>query len=227
MFKWGMVIDLDRCTGCQACVVACQAENNTSLPLEEESKKGRTIHWMKLLPYIEGEYPHIKARLLPRPCMHCEHPPCIKVCPVGATYKNEEGIVGVIYYRCIGCRYCTTACPYNVRNFNWYEPKWPKEMKRSLNRDVSIRRKGVVEKCNFCHHRLLNAREKAKAEKRDFIAEDYIPACVQACPSGAMNFGDLNDPFSTVSKLSRERRAFRLLEDLGTEPKVIYLSEGI
>lgn len=227
MFKWAMVIDLDRCSGCQACVVACQAENNTALPQKEEAQKGRSIHWMKLLPYIEGEYPHIKARLLPRPCMHCEHPACIKVCPVGATYKNEEGIVGIVYYRCIGCRYCTTACPYNVRNFNWYEPKWPKEMKGSLNRDVSIRRKGVVEKCTFCHHRLLKAREKAKAEGREFLAEDYVPACVQACPSSAMYFGDLNDPFSMVSKLSRERRAFRLLEDLGTEPKVIYLSEGI
>lgn len=227
MYRWGMVIDLDRCSGCQACVVACHAENNIALIEPEESAMGRSIHWIELLPYIEGEYPHIKVRLLPRPCMHCEHPPCIKVCPVGATYQNEEGLVGVVFYRCIGCRYCTTACPYNVRNFNWYEPRWPKEMKGSLNRDVSIRTKGVVEKCTFCHHRLLKAREEAKAEGREFIPEDYIPACVHACPSGAMFFGDLNNPFSTVSKLSRERRAFKLLEDLGTEPKVIYLSEGM
>lgn len=227
MFKWGMIIDLDKCSGCQACVIACKAENNIAIATSEESLMGRSIRWMELLPYIEGEYPHIKARLIPRPCMHCEHPACIKVCPVGATYKNEEGIVGIVYYRCIGCRYCTTACPYNVRNFNWRDPKWPEEMKGSLNRDVSIRRKGVVEKCTFCHHRLLKAREKAKAERREFVAEDYIPACVQACPSGAMYFGDLNDPFSIVSQLSRERRAFRLLEDLGTEPKVIYLSEGM
>jgi molybdopterin-containing oxidoreductase family iron-sulfur binding subunit len=158
--------------------------------------------------------------------MHCDNPPCTKVCPVYATYINEEGLVAQINHRCIGCRYCTTACPYTVKYFNWYDPEWPKEMSGSLNRDVSVRTKGVVEKCTFCHHRLLHARERAKIEGRDLLPEDYIPACVQACPSGAMHFGDLNDPFSTVSTLSRERRAFRLLEELGTEPKVIYLSEG-
>jgi len=226
MPRWGMVIDLDKCSGCQTCVVACHAENNIALIGPEQSAEGRTIHWIELIPYIEGEYPNIKARLLPRPCMHCDHPPCTKVCPVYATYKNEEGLVAQINYRCIGCRYCTTACPYTVKYFNWYEPEWPKEMKGSLNRDVSLRTKGVVEKCTFCSHRLLRAREKAKAERRDLLPEDYIPACVQACPSGAMYFGDLDDSFSTVSKLSRERRAFRLLEDLGTEPKVYYLSEG-
>ena len=227
MHRWGMVIDLDKCSGCQACVVACHAEKNIGIIGPEESAKGRTINWIELIPYIEGEYPHIKARLLPRPCMHCDHPPCTKVCPVNATYKNEEGLVAQINYRCIGCRYCTTACPYTVKYFNWYAPQWPKEMKGSLNRDVSIRTKGVVEKCTFCSHRLLKAREKVKAEGRDFLPEDYIPACVQACPGGAMYFGDLNDPFSAVSKLSRERRAFRLMEDLGTEPKVYYLSEGM
>ena len=227
MHRWGMVIDLDRCSGCQTCMVACHAENNIPIIGPEESAKGRTIHWIELLPYIEGEYPHLKARLLPRPCMHCEHPACIKVCPVGATYQNEEGIVGIVYSRCIGCSYCTTACPYTVRGFNWYEPKWPKEMRGSLNRDVSVRKKGVVEKCSFCHHRLLKAKERAKAENRELLTDDYIPACVQACPGNAIYFGDLNDPFSMVSKLSRERRAFKLLEDLGTEPKVIYLSEGM
>jgi Fe-S-cluster-containing dehydrogenase component len=227
MHRWGMVIDLDKCSACQACVVACQAENNVAIIGPEEAAKGRTIHWIELIPYIEGEYPHIKARLLPRPCMHCDNPPCTKVCPVYATYINEEGLVGQINHRCIGCRYCTTACPYTVKYFNWYPPEWPKEMKSSLNRDVSIRTKGVVEKCTFCSHRLLRAREKAKIEGRGLLPEDYIPACVQACPSGAMYFGDLNDLNSTVSTLSRERRAFRLLEELGTEPKVIYLSEGM
>lgn len=227
MHRWGMVIDLDKCSACQACVVACQAENNIAIIGPEEAAKGRTIHWIELIPHIEGEYPHVKARLIPRPCMHCDHPPCTKVCPVYATYINEEGLVAQINYRCIGCRYCTTACPYTVKYFNWYTPQWPKEMKGALNRDVSIRTKGVVEKCTFCSHRLLRAREKAKIEGRELLPEDYIPACVQACPSRAMYFGDLNDPHSVVSTLSRERRAFRLMEELGTEPKVYYLAEGM
>ncbi len=227
MHRWGMVIDLDKCSACQACVVACQAENNVPIIGPAESVKGRTIHWIELIPYFEGEFPHIRGRLLPRPCMHCDNPPCTKVCPVYATYRNPEGLVAQINHRCIGCRYCTTACPYTVKYFNWYPPEWPKEMQSSLNRDVSIRTKGVVEKCTFCSHRLDRARIKVKIEGRDLLPGDYVPACVQACPSGAMYFGDLNDVNSVVSMLSRERRAFRLMEELGTEPKVIYLSEGM
>lgn len=226
MPKWGMVIDLDRCTACQACVVACKAENNVPFAEPDQAAMGRSIHWIEIVSFIEGEYPHIRARLLPRPCMHCNNPPCVKVCPVYATYRNPEGLVAQIYHRCIGCRYCTTACPYTVRFFNYYRPKWPKEMRQSLNRDVSVRTKGVVEKCTFCHHRLLRAREQAMVEGRELAPGDYIPACVEACPSGAMYFGDMGNPNSLVSKLSRERRAFHLLEELGTEPKVIYLAEG-
>jgi molybdopterin-containing oxidoreductase family iron-sulfur binding subunit len=221
-----MVIDLDECTACGACVVACQAENNVPPADSEDRKKGKSIQWMDILPFVEGEYPFVKMRLLPRPCMHCENPPCIRVCPVRATYINEEGLVGQIYPRCIGCRYCTTACPYTVRYFNWKEPHWPGKMRNSLNPDVSVRTKGVVEKCSFCHHRLLRAREKAKMEKRKLREEEYVPACVQTCPSGAMHFGDLEDPESNVSRLARSLRAFKLMEDLGTEPKVIYLAEG-
>ncbi len=226
MPKWGMVIDLDRCTACQACVVACKAENNVPFVEPDQAAMGRSIHWMEIVSFIEGEYPHIRARFLPRPCMHCNKPPCVKVCPVYATYRNPEGLVAQIYHRCIGCRYCTTACPYTVRFFNYYRPTWPKEMRQSLNRDVSVRTKGVVEKCTFCHHRLLRAREQAMVEGRELTPGDYIPACVEACPSGAMYFGDMGNPNSLVSKLSRERRAFHLLEELGTEPKVVYLAEG-
>ncbi|MHC4427736.1 MAG: 4Fe-4S dicluster domain-containing protein [Planctomycetota bacterium] len=225
MARWGMIIDLDRCTGCQACVVACQAENNIPPPQREEAERGRSIAWMEMATFTEGEYPHVKMRLVPRPCMHCDEPPCIKVCPVRATYKSDEGINGQIYGRCIGCRYCTTACPYTVRYFNWYEPEWPEPMKRGLNPDVSVRPKGVVEKCTFCHHRLIKARDQAKFEGRDLRPGEYLPACVEACPARAMTFGDLDDPRSEVSKLSESRRAFRLLEDLGTKPKVIYLHE--
>ena len=225
MARWGMVIDLDRCTACQACVVACQAENNIPPPQKSQAEMGRSISWMQLVTDVEGEYPNVKMKILPRPCMHCDNPPCIKVCPVGATYKSEDGIVGQIYGRCIGCRYCTTACPYTLRYFNWYRPEWPAPMDNGLNPDVSVRPKGVVEKCTFCHHRLIRARDQARFEGRSLRPGEYVPACVEACPAGAMTFGDLDDRDSEVSRLADSRRAHRLLEDLGTEPKVIYLRE--
>jgi Fe-S-cluster-containing dehydrogenase component len=225
MARWGMVIDLDRCTACQACVVSCQAENNVPPTDQVASQMGRAQAWLELTLFVEGEYPRVKMRMLPRPCMHCDKPPCVAVCPVRATYKSAEGIIGQIYGRCIGCRYCTTACPYTVRYFNWYPPEWPDPMQKGQNPDVSIRPKGVVEKCTFCHHRLIKARDQARFENRALRADEYVPACVEACPAGAMMFGDLDDPASTVSQLASGRRAFRLLDDLGTEPKVIYLQE--
>jgi molybdopterin-containing oxidoreductase family iron-sulfur binding subunit len=221
-----MVIDLDRCTACQACCTACQVENNVPPPTAEAAAQGRSIRWMDLLPYVEGEYPRVKMRLLPRPCMHCDHPPCVKVCPVGATTLGEDGIVAQIYARCIGCRYCTTACPYTLRYFNWDPPSWPEDLAQALNPDVSLRPKGVVEKCTFCHHRLQKARDRARAERRDLAPGEYVPACAEACPTQAIVFGDLNDPHGEVARLARSPRAFRLLEDLGTEPKVHYLREG-
>jgi Fe-S-cluster-containing dehydrogenase component len=225
MARWGMVIDLQRCTACQACVVACQAENNVAPADRDSAQMGRAQAWMTLIIFVEGEYPRVKMRLLPRPCMHCDKPPCVAVCPVRATYKSEEGIVGQIYGRCIGCRYCTTACPYTVRHFNWKRPEWPEPMEQGLSPDVSVRPKGVVEKCTFCHHRLIKARDQARFENRALRADEYVPACVEACPAGAMTFGDLDEPASAVSSLASGRRAFRLLDDLGTEPKVIYLAE--
>jgi len=227
MAKWGMVIDLDKCTACQACVVACQAENNVPISNPETTEVGRSIHWLEMIPFVDEEYPHVRMRLLPRPCMHCENPPCIKVCPVGATQISSEGIVGQINARCIGCRYCTTACPYTVKYFNWFKPEWPKGMEKYLNPDVTVRYNGVVEKCTFCHHRLQKARDQARYERRELGPGDYIPACVQTCPAEAMYFGDLDNPKSTVSILARSKRAFLLMEDLGTHPKVIYLSEGV
>jgi molybdopterin-containing oxidoreductase family iron-sulfur binding subunit len=165
---------------------------------------------------------------IPRPCQHCDNPPCVKVCPVKATYKDEEGIVRVDYERCIGCRFCTVACPYQVRYFNWYEPEWPESLKEHLNPDpeVAPRPKGVVEKCTFCIQRLRKARESAEAEGRAFEATDFTPACVQTCTGNARYFGDLDDPDSLVSQLAASPRAFRLLEDMGTRPKVYYLKRG-
>ncbi len=228
MTRWGMVIDLDRCTACQACVVACQVENNVPPPSREEAESGRALSWMRLVPFNEGgEHGNRPAvRMMPLPCMHCEHPPCIKVCPANATRIDHEGLVGQIYPRCIGCRYCTTACPYTVRQFNWNKPKWPSPMEQGLSPDVSVRPRGVVEKCSFCHHRLQLAKDKARAEERPLREGDYVPACVESCPAEAMYFGDLDDPRSTVARLTESPRAFRLLEELGTGPKVIYLSKG-
>ena len=224
--RWGMVIDLDRCSACQGCNVSCQTENNIAPPDRESAAEGRSIRWMDMLPFVEGEYPEVKLRLIPRPCMQCDNPPCVKVCPVGATNIAENGLVGQAYARCIGCRYCTAACPYTARSFNWFEPAWPGDLGQALNPDVSVRPKGVVEKCSFCHHRLQKASDQARAEQRPLRAGDYLPACAESCPSRAIAFGDLNDPHSEVSQLIRSPRVFRLLEELGTEPKVYYLREG-
>jgi molybdopterin-containing oxidoreductase family iron-sulfur binding subunit len=222
-----MVIDLDRCTACQACVVACQTENNIPLADHGDSECGRGISWMRLASFPDGEHgTRPSLRLIPVPCMHCEHPPCVKVCPTRATQTGNEGLVGQIYARCIGCRYCTTACPYTVRQFNWKKPEWPEPMQDALSPDVSVRPRGVVEKCSFCHHRLQRARDLAQMEGRPLRDGEYMPACVESCPAEAMFFGDLDDPRSIVARLTDGPRAFRLLEELGTKPKVIYLSKG-
>jgi Fe-S-cluster-containing dehydrogenase component len=214
MPHWAMVIDLDKCVGCQACSVACRMENNVSFVGPEQSSMGRATFWNEVYSHVQGEYPQVRVDIVPRPCFHCENPPCVKICPVGATYKDEEsGLVLQRYERCIGCRYCTVACPYGARYFNWSDPDWPEIMSQYQNPDVPIRPKGVVEKCLFCVHRIERGLP--------------IPACNQACATGARYFGDLEDPDSEVAQLARSPRAVRLLEDLGTEPSCIYLKEGL
>ncbi len=226
--KWGMVIDLDKCTGCQGCVVACRTENNVPSAGPDQSGMDRGIFWMDMLAVPEGEYPDLRTQFLPTPCNHCANAPCVKVCPVGATFINEEGIVAQIWARCIGCRYCTTACPYTRRYFNWRQPDWPESLRNQLNPDVATRPKGVVEKCTFCHHRIRAAREKARLEGRELADADVrrLPACAQSCPADAITFGDLADSESEVSRLVKSPRVFRLQEELGTEPKVYYLREA-
>jgi molybdopterin-containing oxidoreductase family iron-sulfur binding subunit len=223
MARWGMVIDLDRCTGCGACEVACKSENNVPVVSPEQADMRRAFAWMKVLTVVEGDFPDTTMQFYPRPCMHCDDPPCVRVCPVAATYINEEGIVGQIYARCIGCRYCANACPYTVKYFNWFEPEWPESEREHLNPDVSVRPKGVIEKCTFCHHRLQRARDRVRLEARDLREEDYQPACVEVCPGRAIVFGDLDNPQHRVAGLKEDSRSLRLLEDLGTEPKVYYL----
>jgi len=227
MPRYGMVIDLDLCNGCQACVVACKVENNVPFSSPELLEQGRGISWIQVFPMFEGEFPEVRGHFMPALCNHCEIPPCVPICPTRATYKSEEtGIVAQIYPRCIGCRYCAVACPYTVKYFNWFKPKWPEEMKQGLNPEVSVRTKSVIEKCTFCSHRLAKVHERAKKEKRDLRDGDYRTACMEICPVKAITFGDLDDPESLVASLVKSPRVFRLGEDLGTEPKVYYLREG-
>jgi molybdopterin-containing oxidoreductase family iron-sulfur binding subunit len=185
---------------------------------------------MRLYKITNGKpFPHTEVSYFPRPCMHCHyHTPCVSVCVATATridYNN--GIVSQIYTRCIGCRYCQAACPYGARYFNWWDGYWPKGkgLERYLTPEVSPRMRGVVEKCTFCHHRLMQAKERAAAEDREELEEgDYQTACTEACPAQAITFGDLNNPDHKVSQLAKHPFAFRMLERLGTEPKVYYIS---
>lgn len=221
-----MVVDLDRCTGCQACVVACHAENNVAVVGEAESAYGRWMHWIHIERYWEGEYPNVKARFMPVLCQQCGEAPCEPVCPVYATYHSEEGLNAQIYNRCIGTRYCANACPYKVRTFNWFDPQFPEPLPEQLNPDVTVRTRGIMEKCTFCVQRIRRVEEKANADNRPVADGEVQPACVQSCPPSALVFGDLNDPESRVSVLARSRRSFRMLDQLGTDPAIIYLKGG-
>ena len=226
--KYGMVIDLDRCTGCGACTIACAVENN--VPPGPPTVTDRTgITPIRIYKADNGkDFPGGESVFFPISCQQCgHHPPCVSVCPQNAVDVDPAtGIVGQIPVRCLGCRYCMTACPYHARYFNWWDPTWPKGMEEALNPDVSPRMRGVVEKCNFCFHRLQAARSKAAFEgKEEIDPDDYIPACVEACPAKAMTFGNLLDERSEVYKLARDKNSFRLLENLGTGPKVYYRSE--
>ncbi len=226
--KYGMVIDVDRCTGCGACMIACAAENNVPPgPADSTDRTGITL--MRIYRADNGkDFPENESVFFPVSCQQCDHhPPCVSVCPQNAVEVDAAtGIVAQIPVRCLGCRYCMAACPYHARYFNWWDPVWPEGMERELNPDVSLRMRGVVEKCNLCFHRLQTAREKAAAEGRaEIIAGEYVPACVEACPAAAITFGDLLDEESEVHRLSQRGESFRLLERLGTGPKVYYTSE--
>jgi len=223
--KWGMVIDMDKCIGCQACVVACQSENNIPVNTEDIFNQRRAIEWIRIERYWEGEFPNVKARFLPVMCQHCENAPCEPVCPTFATYHNNEGLNVQVYNRCIGTRYCANNCPYHVRFFNFWEPEWPETLKNQLNPDVTVRSRGVMEKCSFCVQRIRRTTRDAKRDGRDVEDGELQPASVQACPTDTLVFGDLNDPTSRASKLSNDSRRYKLREEIGTDPNVIYLKK--
>jgi molybdopterin-containing oxidoreductase family iron-sulfur binding subunit len=222
--RWGMTIDLDRCNGCGACVTACHAENNIPIVGPDQAARGHAIHWMRVERYWEGEFPDARLRFRPVMCQHCDAAPCESVCPTYASHQTAEGLNAQVYNRCIGTRYCANACPYSVRYFDFFNPRWDKPLHLQLNPDVSIREVGVMEKCTFCVQRINSAKREAKAEGRALKDGDITPACAQACPAQAIVFGDLNDPDSRVARLSRSARGSKLLDDLGTQPKVTYLS---
>lgn len=224
--QWAMAIDLDRCTGCEACVVACASENNVPTAGEDQAAMGRTKHWIRIDRYYEGEFPDIKVKYRPVMCQQCDEAPCEPVCPVNATYQNAEGLNVQIYNRCIGTRYCANNCPYTVRFFNWFAPEWTEPLNLQLNPDVSIRPAGVMEKCTFCAHKIKRAKLDADADGRGLADGDIHPACVQSCPAEAMVFGDMSDAGSKVAKQLGSGRSGQLLESLGTKPRVFYLEKA-
>ena len=223
MTHWGMAIDLDRCTGCEACVVACHAENNIGLSTPDEAAQGRVRHWLRVERHFVGEFPDVDVEFRPVLCQQCDEAPCEPVCPTYATYHNEEGLNAMVYGRCVGTRFCANNCPYTARVFNWFEPEWPEPLARQHNPDVSVRPGGVMEKCTFCVQRIQQGKRTAKMEDRELEDGEIQPACAESCPTKAIVFGDLDDPESAVSRAAESGRAEKLLEDLGTKPSVIYL----
>jgi len=225
--KWGIVIDLDRCTGCQACVTACAMENNIPTAGEDEVGYGRGLHWIRIQRYWHGEYPEITPDFTPVMCQQCGHAPCEAVCPVFASLHSEAEQINLqVYNRCIGTRYCANNCPYFSRVFNWFDYQIPSPMNSYLNPDVTVRSRGVMEKCTFCIQRINRAENQAATEGRSLRDGEVIPACAQACPSDAIIFGDLSDPHSMVSQFARQKRGYQWLAELGTESKVVYLKRG-
>jgi len=222
--RWGMSVDLDRCTGCEACVVACHAENNIAPAGPDQAARGRASHWIRVERYWEGEFPEVELKFRPVLCQQCDNAPCEPVCPTYASSHNEEGLNAQVYNRCIGTRYCANACMYNVRFFNWNSPEWEKPLHLQLNPDVSIREVGVMEKCTFCIQRINAGKIAAEADKRELKDGEIKPACAQSCTTNAIVFGDLNDPESAASRLARSPRGSKLMEDLGTLPKITYLT---
>ena len=243
--QWGMAIDLDICIGCNACSTACYAENNLATVGKKRFEKGQAMHWLRIERYwddAEKEFPERGASFLPMMCQQCDAATCEPVCPVAATYHTPDGLNAQVYNRCIGSRYCSNNCPYRNRYFNfysYYEDSWPEPLNMQLNPDLTVRDKGVMEKCTFCIQRIRVVKDKAKMEDRPVADGEAMTACAQACPTNAIVFGDAKDPNSQVSKLwekhqvkrrltkqqkqDPEKRGYRIFEELNIDPSVMYL----
>jgi anaerobic selenocysteine-containing dehydrogenase/Fe-S-cluster-containing dehydrogenase component len=227
-YRWGMSVDVDACVGCQACAVACQAENNVPIVGKAQAAYGRQQQWLRVERWAEGhgEGPATNV-FLPMFCQHCEVAPCEPVCPVFAAYRTEEGLNAQVYNRCVGTRYCGNNCPYHVRRFNWYYAQFPSPLDVQLNPDVTVRQLGVMEKCTMCVQRILAGKDRARDENRPVKDGDIMTACQQTCPTNAITFGNLKDGQSVVTSHVHSPRAYHVLEELGTRPSVTYLKKVV